>query len=575
MKTQSKKEATDLSAQKINVDLFSKMVQAASIELNHNAKFINSLNVFPVPDGDTGTNMKMSMASGEKYVSSAATQSVGELAGSLAKGLLMGARGNSGVILSQIFRGFYKSVQNKRTLSAQDVVDAFAYSAKAAYKAVMKPTEGTILTVIRMAAQAGLDKIKKTHDLPTVFDAIYKGSEKALKKTPDLLPVLKKVGVVDSGGQGLVLVLKAFNAVIHGKSVKDDRGNLTTSDMTQMIKAAHHRSAQSKLNPADIKYGYCTQMTVRFGRGKEADRKFQYKPFYDHLAKLGNSLLVVNDDEVVKVHVHTEHPGKVLAWGQHFGDLTKVKVDNMRLQQEDIIDHDKKVQATAKKKIAKEEKPKNMAVIAVVSGHGLKVLFKSLGVTNFVSGGQTMNPSTQDILNVIKGCNAKHVIILPNNGNIYMAAKAAAKVANVPTAVIHCKTINQGMAVMLGYDPNASLKENQAQMSDNLDEAKSGEVTYATRDSTVDDVNVKKGQYIGIVDGKITVTDADIIKSTVKMVKSMLDDMSEVVTIIYGEDTDQKSAKQVEKGVKKLNPDLETEVHEGDQPVYPFLISVE
>lgn len=575
MKTQSKKEATVVSAQEINVDLFSKMVQAAAIELDHNAKFINSLNVFPVPDGDTGTNMKMSMASGEKYVSQDSTQSVGQLSGSLAKGLLMGARGNSGVILSQIFRGFYKSVQNKQTLSAQDVVDAFAYSAKAAYKAVMNPTEGTILTVIRMAAQAGLDTIKSHSDLPTIFDAIYKGANKALKETPYLLPVLKKVGVVDSGGQGLVLVLKAFNAVIHGKSVKDDRGNLTTSDMTQMINAAHHKSAQSKLNPADIKYGYCTQMTVRFGRGKEVDRKFEYKPFYDHLAKLGDSLLVVNDDEVVKVHVHTEHPGKVLAWGQHFGDLTKVKVDNMRLQQEDIIDHDKEVQTDAKEKLAKEEKPKKTAVIAVVSGHGLKVLFKSLGVTDFVSGGQTMNPSTQDILDVIKRCNAKQIIILPNNGNIYMSAKAAAKVSKKPVAVIHCKTVNQGMAVMLGYDPNASLKDNEAEMNDNLDEAKSGEVTYATRDSTIDNVNVKKGQYIGIVDGKITVTDSDMTKATVKMVKSMLDDMSEVVTIIYGKDTNKRAASQVEKAVKKLDSDLEVEVHEGDQPVYPFLISVE
>ena len=564
-----------MSLKKVDTDQFSKMVQAASIKLSHNAKFINSLNVFPVPDGDTGTNMSLSMASGERYVNEDSSNSVGHLAASLAKGLLMGARGNSGVILSQIFRGFYKSVQNKSALNAADITEAFKNSTRVAYKAVMRPTEGTILTVIREAAQAGIDANQRTNDLGKMFDAIYQGAARALQETPKLLPVLKKVGVVDSGGQGLVYILQAFDEVINGKPVEDSRGQLTTSEMNEMVEAAHHKSAQSKLDPASIKYGYCTQMTVRFGRGKECNRKFQYQPFYNYLAKLGNSLLVVNDDEVVKVHVHTEHPGKVLAWGQHFGDLTRVKVDNMRYQQEDIIDRDQEERAKASQKLNQAKPIKETSVISVVTGKGLKKLFKSLGVTNFVNGGQTMNPSTHDILTVIDHCHAKRAIILPNNGNIYMAAKAAAANAEIPVAVIHCKTINQGMAVMLGYDPHASLKQNQAEMSDNLDEVKSGEVTYATRDTTINHLQVKKNDYIGIVDGQIKVTAHQILPATLKMVKVMLDRDSEVVTIIYGKDEGRSDAKQIESDIKKINPNLETEIHAGGQPVYPFLISVE
>ena len=560
-----------MSAQKIDVDLFNRMIQAAALQLSRNAKFINSLNVFPVPDGDTGTNMKMSMASGEKYVDQASTTSVGDLSGVLAKGLLMGARGNSGVILSQIFRGFYHSVAHKRILTATDVVMAFEASAKAAYKAVMKPTEGTILTVIRAAAQSGINELKRSNDLPQIFDAIFNGASQALKRTPDLLPVLKKVGVVDSGGQGLVFVLQAFDEVVNGKPVKNQHGQLTTSEMNEMIKVAHDKSAQSKLDPADIKYGYCTQMTVRFGRGKEVDRHFEYQPFYNYLAKLGNSLLVVNDHEVVKVHVHTEHPGKVLSWGQHFGDLTKVKIDNMRLQQETIIDNDKRKQS----KPHRSAKLKPLAVISVVTGKGLRTLFKSLGVSAFVNGGQTMNPSTQDILDVINHCNAKQAIILPNNGNIKMAASAAAKAARIPVAIVPTKTINQGMAVMLGYNPTDSLTTNQKNMVDNLDEAKSGEVTYATRDAEVNHVQIKKNHYLGIIDGQIKVTDPDLLTATVKMIRAMLDEMSDVVTIIYGKDANLSEAQKVRDQVKRINPDLETEIHEGDQPVYPFLISVE
>lgn len=359
---------------------FGKMVQAAAAKLNQQAEFINSLNVFPVPDGDTGTNMSMSMASGAKYEREATSTAVGELAQSVAKGLLMGARGNSGVILSQIFRGFAKGCEGKTTLSTKDFVDAYANGAKTAYKAVMKPTEGTILTVVRESAQAGLNKVKETDDLEAVLATIVAAADAALQKTPELLPVLKEVGVVDSGGQGLAFVLHAFYGALTGEEIADELPD--NAQMDEMINAKHHQSAQGKLDPDDIEFGYCTQMMVRIGKGKQVTQAFDYETFYNYLADLGDSLLVINDDEVVKVHVHTEHPGKVLTWGQQFGDLQTVKVDNMRWQQEEIMKEDQPAQPTA---AAPQETPAT-AVIAVASGDGVAKLLQSLGVTQVIAG---------------------------------------------------------------------------------------------------------------------------------------------------------------------------------------------
>ncbi|MFT8448259.1 DAK2 domain-containing protein [Lentilactobacillus hilgardii] len=561
---------------------FTAMVQAASNKLNKNTDFINSLNVFPVPDGDTGTNMSLSLASGYKYVNKDVSTSVGSLCSSLAKGLLMGARGNSGVILSQIFRGFSKSTENKETLSAQDLADAFVSGTETAYKSVMKPTEGTILTVIRMAAQAGKKTAATTNDIVAVMDAVYENSKIALKKTPDLLPVLKQVGVVDSGGQGLMFVLEAFDDVLNGR-IDAEKGEYqpTDAEMTEMIDAAHHQSVQSKLDPDDIVYGYCTQIMVRIGKGKEVDRKFDYQTFYDYLAKLGDSLLVVNDEEIVKVHVHTEHPGKVLAWGQEFGDLATVKVDNMRLQQETIIENDdeKDIPSPIQKAEsidAKADQPvSDTAIISISSGKGLNDLFKSLGVNYIVNGGQTMNPSTADIVNAIQETHAKQVIVLPNNKNIFLAAEQAAEVVDIPTVIVHSKTISQGITAMLGFNPENALDENQRAMEDNLPTVKSGQVTTAIRDSNIDGLEIKKDQYMGIADGKIVKVDDDLIKTAVSMVGKMLDDDSEAITIIWGDNANERLADKVQAGIIQLDDELEVEVHEGDQPVYPFLISVE
>lgn len=558
---------------------FGKMVQAASQKLNQRAEFINSLNVFPVPDGDTGTNMSLSMASGAKYEREETSTKVGDLASALAKGLLMGARGNSGVILSQIFRGFSKAVADKESLTANDLAAALAAGAQTAYKAVMKPTEGTILTVIRKAAGAGKEAVKTTDDICEVMDAVVTAAEAALKSTPDLLPVLKQVGVVDSGGQGLTFVLEAFSDSLSGKVDESQDYVPDDAEMDSMIDAAHHQSVQGQLDPNDIKYGYCTEIMVRIGDGKLVDHKFDYDTFYEYLAKLGDSLLVINDDEIVKVHVHTEHPGDVMTWGQRFGALIKVKVDNMRLQQETIMEHDKEDEAQAAAEPALPSQPQvdmhGYAIISVSSGDGIGKLFKGLGVTDIIAGGQTMNPSTADIVKAVNDSGAQQALVLPNNKNIFLAAEQAAEVADVPIKIIHSQTISQGMTAMLAFNAEADLDDNQAAMEETLSTVVSGQVTHAVRDTTIDGLEIKKDDYMGLVDGKIVITNPDRDTAALDMVKAMLDEDSELVTIIYGKDATKTDADHLAAKVQELDDELEIEIHEGDQPVYPFLVSVE
>lgn len=563
---------------------FGKMVSEAATELHQNADFINSLNVFPVPDGDTGTNMEASMASGAKYERDSTSTKVGDLAQALAKGLLMGARGNSGVILSQIFRGFAKSTEGKETLDASDFVNAYAEGAKTAYKAVMKPTEGTILTVVRESAQAGLNELDHTDDLAQIIQVIATEADKALQTTPDLLPVLKEVGVVDSGGQGLVCVLRGFSDALNGKSsAKDGEHQPAAAEVDQMINVMDHQSAQGKLDPKDIKYTYCTQMLVRLGRGKEVTKKFDYDTFYNHLAAMGDSLLVINDDSVVRVHVHTEHPGEVLSWGQQFGDLQTIEIHNMVWQQEEIMEKDENesstdsptpVEKAREEQEEKQAKPET-AVLAVSTGEGIDKLFKGLGVTTIISGGQTMNPSTGDIVDALSKSGAKQALILPNNGNIFMAADEAANVADIPVKVVHTKSIAQGMSALLAYNPDTGLADNQKNMEDVMTTVKSGEVTNAIRDTTIEGRSIKKDDYLGLVDGKIVVNNPDLQQTAIDMVHSMLDDESEVVTIIYGADGDADTASKIKSAVAKFDDELDIQIYEGDQPVYPYLISVE
>ncbi|WP_057875872.1 DAK2 domain-containing protein [Liquorilactobacillus aquaticus] len=553
---------------------FRKMVLIGSKKLNKNAEFINSLNVFPVPDGDTGTNMSLSFASGAKYVGEANSSDVGDLTASLAKGLLMGARGNSGVILSQIFRGFYKSTEKKKTLTAKDLADALTSGVEYAYKAVMKPTEGTILTVSRKAASAANKKATETKDTVAVMEAAYEAAKKALAETPSLLPVLKEVGVVDSGGQGLTFVYEGFFDALSGNKTAEaeEMHQPNAVEMDEMVNAAHHKSVQSQLNTSDIHYGYCTEIMVRLGAGRLVDRKFDYDTFREYLNGFGDSLLVVADDEIIKVHVHTEHPGKVLAYGQHFGSLIKVKVDNMRLQHETILEHD---QEETLQEAEEESSDNGYGVIAIAAGNGIGQLFKSLGVTHVLNGGQTMNPSTQDIVDAINKTRAEKIILLPNNKNIFLAAQQAAEVVEIPVAVIKSKTIAQGMTAMLAFNPEASIDENAKSMTNDLTSVISGQVTVSVRDTTIDGKNIKKDDYIGIVDGKIKVTDSDRKNTAIMMLKEMVDDDKEIVTIIYGQDGTKQEAEEIKAAILGIDEDLEVEIHEGDQPVYPYLISVE
>ena len=542
---------------------FRDMVRVATHRLGRNAEFINSLNVFPVPDGDTGTNMNLTIESGAKAVAQNTSNSVGDLTESLAKGMLMGARGNSGVISSQLFRGVYKATQGMKTLNAQELANAFSNGVATAYKAVMKPVEGTILTVARVGAQEGANKANETDDVEEVMKAIVEGAKKALKTTPDLLPVLKQVGVVDSGGQGLLFIYEGFLEGLLGEEFAD-RYQPDEGEMDEMINAMHHQSVQSQLSTQDIANGYCTEIMVDLTADVPNKKTFNLDEFRDHLSKLGDSLLAVSDDEVAKVHVHTEHPAAIFAYGSQFGQLGKIKIDNMRIQHETIVNNSEENQESV-----------DFAVIAVASGNGIRKLFESEGVNRIISGGQTMNPSTQDIIDSIKKSGAKKAIVMPNNGNIIMAAKQAAEVSDIPVGIVPTKTISQGLTAMLSFDPDDSLDDNVANMTDALDTVVSGEVTKANRDTTINDIEIHQNDFLGIVDGDIKVANTDLITATSTMIEKMLDEDAEIITVMYGRDSNKKEAQQLVDSVKKKHDDLEFEIHDGGQPVYNFLISVE
>lgn len=555
----------------ITNDEFGKMINAAADALKNNAEKINKLNVFPVPDGDTGTNMTLSMASGAEYERNENDTHLGKLAQATAKGLLMGARGNSGVILSQIFRGFAAKIADKQTLSARDLADALMGGAETAYKAVMKPTEGTILTVIREAASAANQTAKKTDDATQVLGDALEAAEKALASTPELLPVLKEVGVVDSGGQGLVVVLSAFYAVLSGQEVKTELDN---ANLDAMVLSLHNAGVQGELNPEDIQYGYCTEIMVDIAKGTTYNQKFDYDTFYNHLAGLGDSLLVINDDDVVKVHVHTEDPGDVINWGTQFGSLRKVKVDNMRNQQAEAAS----VAAEQKSQSADEgsENGPEIAIITTAAGEGIKEIFASAGATVIIDSKQA--PATQDLLQAIKDSHAASAIILPNDGNIFMAAEQAVSLADVPVKVVKTKTIQQGLtALVLGYDQLKSLDENEAAMSAMIPEVKSGSVTTSVRDTTINGLSIQAGDAIGLLDGEIVVAvpDANVDQAASELLAKMVDEDSEVVTIYYGQDATANAAEALQTAGEALDDELEFEIHDGGQPLYPILLSVE
>ena len=551
----------------ITTSLFQEMVQAGATRLNKQAEYVNSLNVFPVPDGDTGTNMGMTIENGAKEVSDRSASTVGEAAGIFAKGLLMGARGNSGVITSQLFRGFSQSVKDKEELDGAALAAAFQSGVEVAYKAVMKPVEGTILTVSRGAAIGAKKKAESTNDAVEVMRAALEGAKTALAKTPDMLPVLKEVGVVDSGGQGLVFIYEGFLSALTGEFIASEEFQATPATMSEMINAEHHKSVAGHVATEDIKFGYCTEIMVALKQGPTYVKDFDYDEFRNYLNNLGDSLLVVNDDEIDKVHVHTEDPGLVMQEGLKYGSLVKVKVDNMRNQHE--------AQVEKEERQAKPVEEKEYAIIAVVAGDGLADIFKAQGVDYIISGGQTMNPSTEDFVKAVEELNARNIIILPNNKNILMAAQSAAEVIDQPAAVVETKTIPQGLTSLLAFDESKSIEENYERMSASLGDVASGSVTTAVRDTTIDGLEIHENDNLGMVDGKIVVSNPDMMETLEETFAHMLDEDSEIVTIYVGEDGSEELANELAQALAEKYEDVEVEIHQGGQPVYPYLFSVE
>lgn len=553
---------------KITTSLLQEMVEAAATRLGKQAEYVNSLNVFPVPDGDTGTNMGMTMDNGAKAVSDQTASTVGEVGQILSKGLLMGARGNSGVITSQLFRGFGQSIKGKIELDGKDLASAFQSGVEVAYKAVMKPVEGTILTVSRGAATAAIKKAESTDDAVEVMRAALEGAKAALAKTPEMLPVLKEVGVVDSGGQGLVFIYEGFLSALTGEYIASEDFQATPATMTEMINAEHHKSVAGHVATEDIKFGYCTEIMVALKQGPTYVKDFDYEEFRNYLSNLGDSLLVVNDDEIVKVHVHTEDPGLVMQEGLKYGALVKVKVDNMRNQHDAQVQKEEAVQT-------EQSAPKDFALITVVAGDGLADIFKSQGVDYVISGGQTMHPSTEDIVKAIEQVNAKNVIILPNNKNIFMAAQLAAEVVDVNAAVVETRTVPQGFTSLLAFDPSQSIEANVEAMTASLSDVTSGSVTLAVRDTTIDGLEIHENDILGMVDGKILVSTPDMDQAILDTFDKMIDEDSEIVMIYVGEEGNKEQAQTIADKLEAAHEDIEVEIFQGDQPVYPYIFSVE
>ncbi len=555
----------------IDGKLFARMIQQGANHLAANAKYVDSLNVFPVPDGDTGTNMNLSMSSGAKEVRQNFSEHVGELGKAFSKGLLMGARGNSGVILSQLFRGFGKAIENKETLNAQDLAAAFQAGVETAYKAVMKPVEGTILTVARESAQKAVETAAKTDDIITVMEETVKEAKASLERTPDLLPVLKEVGVVDSGGQGLVFVLEGFLAELKGIQLTEIPEKEVS--MEQLVKQEHHKSVQSYLSTEDIEFGYCTEFMVKLDHEK-LGKPFSEEKFRNDISRFGDSLLVISDDEIVKVHIHTERPGDVLNFGQQFGELINLKIENMRQQHTAILEADQQP-ASESVRIQAPAKEKEYGFVTVSMGSGIKKLFTSIGVDQVIEGGQTMNPSTEDIVKAIEEVNARKIFVLPNNKNIILAAEQARDMTEKEVIVIPTKSVPQGISAILAFNPSADIETNTEAMIEALEHVKSGQVTFAVRDTKIDGLTIKKDDFIGILDGDIITAHPDLLEASKELIRHMLDEDSEILTVIVGENVEQDVVDTIETFVEEQFPDVEIEIHEGNQPLYPFILAVE
>jgi uncharacterized protein len=537
---------------KMDATQFKKMLISGANNLTNKHHEIDALNVFPVPDGDTGTNMNLTFTSGVKEVQAFASTHVGELSKVLSKGLLMGARGNSGVILSQIFRGFYQSVESKAQLSVKDFAEAFVKGTEIAYKAVMRPVEGTILTVLRESAQQSFDYAETHPDRSVLefFDFMIASAHESLRRTPDLLPVLKEVGVVDSGGYGYIVILEGFRLAIQGTGVE----LLENIDVYQGVQQQFEND----------EFGYCTEFIIRLDPTKQ--ESFSEDNFRDALGRLGDSIVVVQDEDLVKVHVHTLTPGDALNMGQRYGEFVKLKIDNMQ-EQHDTLTHMRDVAAPEKKKYA---------IIAVAAGEGVKALFESYRVDKVISGGQTMNPSTEDFVAAISSLNAEHIIILPNNSNIILAAQQAESlIEDKDVRVLNTKSIPQGLSACIMFNPEVGIEDNIEEMSSAFGQVKTASVTYAIKDSLIEGVAINAGDYMGILEKSILVSSQDKMDVTMQLLRQAVTPDDGLITILIGEDVTTEEADQMKDFIEKEFDHCEFEIHQGHQPVYSFIFGIE
>ena len=547
----------------INGSLLRDAILSAAYTLASRKQSVDELNVFPVPDGDTGTNMSMTIGAAARELEMLKEPAVSETSKVTASALLRGARGNSGVILSLLFRGISKGLQGKSEASGTDLADALVEGVSAAYKAVMKPTEGTILTVAREASEKARSVAMDDNDALTVFRAAVSQAKETLARTPEMLPVLKKAGVVDAGGQGLVIILQAMLDVFEGGPVMKPEATPAGGSA-----AKPKRSAVAEAD-GDILFTYCTEFIVLKAPGCEVALKLRA-----YLESIGDSVVVVDDEEIIKVHVHTNHPGDALESGLKFGMLTKLKIENMKEQHT--------AQVTEAEQMAENDSyvPVDPDIpygfVAVAAGMGVQSLFEDLGVNNVVTGGQTMNPSTDDILNAIHATPAQTVFVLPNNKNIIMAAEQAVKLADRRVCVLQTVTIPQGISAMLAFDPEASFADNQVNMTEAASRVQSGQITFAARDSDYDGHNIKAGEILAMENGKLAFVEKDLEKAVYKLTRSMVRRDSSFVTLIYGSDVTDGQAESACEFIKsKLSPNLEISLINGGQPVYYYLISVE
>lgn len=584
---------------KIDGVILKNMIISGANNLYNNYPEVDALNVFPVPDGDTGTNMNLTMSSGVKEIANKNDSSIGLVAKDFARGLLMGARGNSGVILSQIFRGFAEGLAGKDSVNALELAKAFVTGREVAYKAVMRPVEGTILTVIREASEALNDKAEKDMPIDYALDLLLEEANRSLQHTPDLLPVLKEVGVVDSGGAGLCKVLEGFSKALHNQIVEKEMATVTEKSTTytsaKPTKSVEgHGSVQAQFNHEE--FGYCTQFLLKLQDQNDLkDKKaFNDKRFKAVLEAHGNSIVFIHLDDLVKVHIHTMKPGLIFTYAQQFGEFKTMKCDNMSEQHEELMDdfeseqkkqgitaevekHDVALKAAATIPEKKKEH-KKYALIAVSSGDGIDDLFRSRSVDTIISGGQTMNPSTADFVNAIKELDADHIIILPNNGNIVMAAKQAADLLkdDHDITVIETKTIPEGLSACMIFNEDASVEENVQIMKETVSNVKSGEITYAIKDTTIDGVTVTEGNFMGIAHKKIVCCHKHKINTLMELLDDLIDEDSSIITILYGKDVTEEEVEECKKRVEeKYDGDFDIEIIEGGQPVYSFFLSVE